>query len=99
MGLSQFNVTKTRLNTKAKPKQLKKWKAVDDERCGANLCQPQAKASAKASTCSQWPRYISVLLLFENNVATTHFVLNNQEIVIGNKGESSGVYIHWASVT
>ena len=37
-----------------------------------------------------------VLLSFENKVATTYLVPNNQEVEMGNKEESPGVYIHFS---
>ena len=37
-----------------------------------------------------------VLLSFENKVATTYLVPNDQEVEMGNKGESPGVYIHFS---
>ena len=37
-----------------------------------------------------------MLLLFENKVATTYLVPNDQEVEMGNKEESPGVYIHFS---
>ena len=46
-------VAETRLDARAKPKQLRKWVEVGDERREADQRRSQAEAGVEANTCSQ----------------------------------------------
>ena len=53
VGLSRPSVAETRLDARAKPKQLRKWVEVGDERREADQRRSQAEAGVEANTCSQ----------------------------------------------